>query len=872
MLAQPLPVLAVSLLLGSLAGAAVSNFPSSILLAAGVLLGSLFFLTVTRRCQPVFACLIFGLFLCGIVAAALTVSRSPHPSIPSWTGSQKIDLIGEIAEPVRYGPQRAAAIVLLRRLLTHDESISVGGRIKLTIRGNAPSLIVGDVIRFQTRLRAPRGLLNSGGVDYGAYLVAHGIQAMGSVTLGADSAGMQVMAHASRPFFDRVDSWRGHIREAARRGLDKEGAAVYLALITGESGFLTHEIRDAFMASGTTHILSISGSHLGLIGAVVFWVVRRSTLALPSHWLLRLTLRTTPSRIAAYATIPVVIFYALLGGAEVATVRSLLMLGVFLGGVLLGRMHHLGTALALAALLIVAWDPLAPLDLSFQLSVLSVLVIALLLNRNDPAPMNMASAKTVPERNVETRTGPLLDSISQPSRGAHDTVMKRLREVGLVGLGVTVVTAPLVAMQFHQIAWIGLFANLVVVPVVGLLLVPLGLFCCLLTLITGSENLQGVGLLQLSLDAVLSIVHGFASIPGARWMVASPPVTQVLLFYLCLAVGIFWRDRLKGRVAAALAFGLFALWVWSPRDLPMEGATRVTFLDVGQGDAAVIETPDDRVILIDGGGASEWSDQGRMVIAPFLWDRGIRRVDLIIATHPQLDHIGGLGYIVQEFPIGTVWTNGVKRDLPLVERLDEIVKERRIPVRAVARLDPPFPLGFCTIHILNPAAPTPSIRPLEPLKGKHLNNESVVLRLVCGDMAILFTGDIEQEAEAGLMGSADLRATVLKVPHHGSRSSLHEPFLRAVHPDVAIISVGNANPYGHPAGAMLDLYERLKISILRTDRDGAVTVMLTHSGLRVSCEAERRMKSVQGGNWGEEGENLRRLFSPSVPCRTAGDP
>jgi len=866
---RPLPVLAVSLLLGSLTGAAVGYFPCSILLVVGVLLGSLFFLTVTRRCQPAFACLLFGLFLSGIMGATLTLARPPHPSIPFWTGPQKMDLVGEIAEPVRYGPHGAAAIVSLRRLFTHDQSIAIGGRIKLTIRGGAPSLVVGDVIRFQTRLRPPRGLLNPGGFDYGAYLVAHGIQATGSVTLGADSAGMQLLTHASRPLFDRVDGWRGHIREAAHRGLDGEGAAVYLALITGESGFLTQEIRDAFMASGTTHILSISGSHLGLIGVVVFCVVRRSILALPFQWLLRLTLRTTASRIAAVATIPVVAFYAVLGGAEVATVRSLLMLSVFLGGVLLGRTHHLGTALALAVLLIVAWDPLAPLDLSFQLSVLSVLVIVFLLNRNERAPI-MASAKTAPGHNMETEAGTILGTALQPSQGTRHTVMKWLREVALMGLAVTVVTAPLVAMQFHQIAGIGLLANLVVIPVVGFLLVPLGLLCCLVTLIAGSENLQGVALLQPSLDAVVFIVRGFASIPGARWMVASPPVTQVLLFYLCLTVGVLWRNRLKGRVAGALAFGLFAFWVWSPRDLPTEGATRVTFLDVGQGDAAVIETWDGRVMLIDGGGASEWTNQGRMVIAPFLWDRGIRQIDLIVATHPQLDHIGGLGYIVQEFAVEALWRNGIERDLPFVARLDEIVTERRIPVRAVDSADPPFPLGFCTIHILNPAASVPSTLPSEVLGGKHLNNQSVVLRLVCGHMAILFTGDIEQEAEAGLVGSADLRASILKVPHHGSHSSLDEPFLRAVHPDVAIISVGNANPYGHPAGAMLDLYERLKISILRTDRDGAVTVVLTQSGLRVSCEAERRMKPVQGGHWDQEVGNLRRLLSPSAHCRAAG--
>jgi competence protein ComEC len=879
--ARPLPVLAVSLLLGSLTGAASIYLPVLSILGATLLLGFLFILTASGRCKPAFTCLIYLLFLCGLVSAALTQARTTSPAIPYSTGTGKFDLIGEIAEPVRYGPSRAAAIVSLRRLLTTDHTVPVDGRIRLTMRGNVPSLVVGDVIRFQSRLRPPHSQSNPGGFDYETYLLHHRIQAGGSINLGSDGKGIQLLTHVTYPVLDRADGWRGRIREAALRTLDSPAASVYLALITGETGYLSQDVRDDFMSSGTTHILSISGSNLGLIGVVVFLIARRAILMLPYSLVLYLTLRITPTKAAAALTMPVVGFYAILGGAEVATVRSLLMLGLLLGAVLLGRTHHLGTGLAFAALIIIAWDPLAPMDLSFQLSFLSVLAIVVLASR-ERGPLPIAPEGISQEDVQAGSAGRLLSNM----RSVLQFLGKSGGELVLLGVAVTMVTVPLVAMHFHQIAWVGLIANLLIVPFVGFLVVPLGLLGCVATLLSGSHSLLCATPIQAGLDTLLWMVHVFAALPGARWMVASPSVWQVGVFYLCVA-GLFWSSSQRVRyVSVVVAAVLLGLWVWSPRDLPEKESVRLTFLDVGQGDAAVIETSEGPVMLVDGGGAFDSTDQGRAVIAPFLWNRGIRRLDVVVATHPQLDHIGGLTYVAREFTIGELWTNGIDRDLPFVHRLDQTTKERRIPVRAVTSVDLPFPLGSCRIHILNPApplSPSPSrgesrdrVNALPALLGgKHLNNESVVVRLACGSVSVLFTGDIEQEAEERLVSGYPLGSGVLKVPHHGSRGSLHELFLRTVNPDVAVVSVGRGNSYGHPAPAMLDMYRRLNIGVLRTDRDGAVTIVQSPSRRLVACERARRLKAVapgRTGSWKRERDNLRRLWSAELPCMTEENP
>jgi competence protein ComEC len=876
--ARPLPVLAVSLIFGTLTGAASMYLPLCSLGIAVVLLSVLFIGTAVGRSKPSFACLVYAFFLCGLASAALSQTRTTMFSLPDSPGSGKLDFVGEISEPVRYGPSRSAATVALRRILTADQAKAVEGRIRLTVRGAVPPLLIGDVIRFQARLRAPHTQLNPGGFDYTTYLLHHRIQAVGSINLRGDGAGPQVLTHVTYLIRDRADEWRHRIRDAALRTLDARASSVYLSLITGESGYLSQDTRDMFMSSGTTHILSISGSHLGLIGVVVFWIVRRGILALPAAWLLRLTLRVTATKVAAALTMPIVSFYAILGGAEVATVRSLLMLGLFLGAVLLGRTHHLGTGLAFAAVLIVLWDPLAPLDLSFQLSFLSVLVIVMLACRaGEPPPV--IPVRVQPQADTELSEGGLLSRVT----GKLKPLGKSVRELVFVGAAVTLITAPLVAMQFHQIAWVGLIANLIVVPFVGFLVVPLGLLGGVATLVSGSQNLQCATILQNALDVLLWMVHSFAAVPGARWMVRSPAGWQVVLFYACVAGIILIPGRWPRRVGVAVAAALLLLWVWSPRDLPEKGSVRLTFLDVGQGDAAVVETSEGPVMLIDGGGASDFTDQGRAVIAPFLWERGIRRLDLIIATHPQLDHMGGLASVVREFNVGEIWTNGIERDVPFARRLKEIANARHLAVRAVSSADGPSSLGGCTVHILNPA-PGLSLSSTNgdrgenmkargaSFEGKHLNNQSIVIRLGCGRAAALYTGDIEEQAEERLVEVGTLASEILKVPHHGSRGSLSERFLEAVHPTFAVVSVGRANSYGHPAPSMLDLYRRLNIAVLRTDLHGAVTIVQSASETRIACEDARRFKVVaphRAGGWRRELGNLRRLWSVDMPCVNA---
>jgi len=848
-----LAVLSCALLLGVFLGSSVAYFPVSIASLVVLVLGGVLWLSSVGRCSHGFGCLVFGVLLSGLASAALAQMKAEPPDWIGAVGAQKVDVIGVVAEPVRFGPDRAVVLVSVQRLALPNRTVPVGGRIRLTVRGSVPPLVVGDVIEFTTRLHPPRGLWNPAGYDYGAHLRRAGVHAVGSVGLHHEGAGLRILARGFSSLLAAVDQGRARIRDAALRTLEDPIAGIYLALVTGESGYLSQDIRDAFMASGTTHILSISGSHLGLIGVVVFWGVHRGMLGLPARWLLRLSRRTTATRVAAAATILPVTSYALLGGAEVATVRSLIMILVALAAVLVGRSHSIGYGLALALVGIVAWDPLAPFDISFQLSFVSVLVIIMLMKIRRP-------------RDEETTLGAFRE------RRTWEALKAGTVDVLFVSLVVTLASAPLVATYFNQLAWVGGLSNLLVVPLVGFLVLPVGLLVCLATLLSGAGGeLVGAAVVRPLLEVLVWVVQTCAAVPGAELRVASPPVWQMAGFFLLLGVALIWWRFGAGRLAGALAGGLLLLWVWSPRDLPAAGTFRVTFLDVGQGDAALVETADGRAMLIDGGAATDAYDAGRMVIAPVLWDRGIRRLDVVVATHPQLDHVGGLAFVLRKFDVGQLWTNGVAREVAFLQRLERIVTERHVPVRAVTAADGALALGSCQAHVLNPdASEGPGAARAE---GARLNNQSIVLHLACGSSTVLFTGDIESEAESRLARlSEPLKAAVLKVPHHGAKGSVYEPFLRAVNPRLAVVSVGQANAYGHPSPAMVDTYSRLGIALLRTDRHGAVSIMGTPAGLQVTCQSGREFRRVVLGSGGarrgeeSEGQNLKRWLSSQANC------
>lgn len=834
-----LPSLTAVFLLGLLCGSQISFFPVSIIgLLAALAIG----LSLLERADIVDsrqALVLYGALLEGLLYwSVATPISSPQRTLSDSSRGSYSHVTGRIVFPVRHGPDRQTILVRM------DGPLSASPLVRVVWRDADETLFQGDRISFRVKLHRPRGTLNPGGFDYATYLERQGVDSVATVS----GAGAVVVVESGREtwrwaVWNRIDRWRVVIHEAARHTLSQPALGIFLGIIIGERGFIQPELEEWFMTTGTVHLLSISGSHLGLVTLVMFWFVKQTVLRLPAALLLQLSRRITPSRVAILITWPVVAFYACLAGAELATMRSLVMITLALVTLWLGYEHRLHHAIAVAALLIVAHDPRAVFDISFQLSFLSVFTMiqtADWLRQGSGEPVS---------------TG----------RDVLSTVALYCRDAVVMSGAVTLATLPIAALYFNQVPWMGLVTNLAAIPFTGFVLVPAGLLASLWTVLAGSGDLaMGYGL-ELLLTLMVQALRWCANIPGGEWHVAAPSLPMMVLFYGCLvAAGRSFSPSWVRKGAGMLILVIVCWWVWSPRVGGEADRWRVTFLDVGQGDSAVIELPDGQTVLIDGGARYERFDMGRGVVAPFLWNRGINHLDHVVGTHQQLDHVGGLIWILRHMPVGRYWGNGVERTERFSVDLTAVLNGKRVPQSTAVRGGDLLQSGPCRLRILSPWETGPIGRDGGHADGTTLNNQSIVSRLECGVHAILFAADIETDGLHRLGEDGRRPVTVVKVPHHGAKSSLDRGWIGEIRPQYAVFSVGRGNAYGHPVPAVLHAYEEERATVLRTDRDGAiwVTGRLSTPDIAVTRMRDVLPKPIESPQclWRCEQENWRRVW------------
>ena len=797
-----LPSLTVAFIVGLLVGSQIPYFPlSASFLLFFAALGAIV-LERLNRFTIRQATWLYGALLMGAVYWAVAVNLAPHDPMVDHSSDAVIEVIGRIVAPVQQAPDRLVMII------RSDAASGTSRDVRLTWRTPDRLFYQGDRVRFRAMLRRPSGSLNPGGFDYAVYLERQGIDVIATVT---GSEAVQFLesgrAHAWWAIWNQFDRWRSSIRLAALQTLPQPALGLYVGIIIGDRGYLDTDLRDQFMVTGTVHLLSISGSHLGLVALLIFAVVRWAMILLPADWLLALSRRITPTRMAAVCTLLPVAGYAFLAGAELATMRSLLMVAVGLSAIWLGQERRLFHTLSAAAVGILLHDPQALFDISFQLSFLSVIAMAGWLSRQ----------RVVDQEGLLNESSEL-SYVRTCIRWGRDSIV-------MSGV-VTLITLPLVAYYFYQLPWLGLFTNVVAVPVMGILLVPIGLVSAVWEIVIGGAVLPLATLNQWLLEYFVLVIRLISMVSGGEWHVAAPSVFTMVLFYACLT--LLWQRvggaAFRWTVSAGVLLVLL-WWAWSPRMFLDGDHFRVTFLDVGQGDSAVIELPDGQVVLIDGGATYERFDMGRAVVAPFLWNRGIRTIDQVIGTHPQLDHVGGLAWVVRHFVVKQYWGSGETREELFYRHLQESLVTQGLQEGVVSEGQEIVSSGPCRLVVLNPKRDGCLAMPSqESHAGGHaLNNRSVVTRLTCGNHTMLFAADVEDNGLLRMSRSAfHSPVEVLKVPHHGAVSSLNYAWLASLHPQYAVFSAGRHNSYRHPAEAVLDAYKSEGSTVLRTDHDGGV--------------------------------------------------
>jgi competence protein ComEC len=646
------------------------------------------------------------------------------------------------------------ADVTLSRLELRAQVVRLSAKAWLRGRARPPPIEPGEAVFGTGTIQA----LRRGSSGFEDHLISRG--AIGIVTVSR----LQVLGAPGNPALRLANAVRRAIRRGADRALPAREAGLLLGLSVGDTERLQPEVEEDFRATGLGHLLAVSGSNVAMFLVPV--------LALVSFIGGRLVTKFVVGLIA-------VGFFALLTRWEPSVLRASVMAALALLGVLTGRPRSTPALLGAAALLLLIADPGLARSLGFQLSVAATAGIAAfaspLAARLEwlPRPLALALAATV---------------------GAQ--------------VGVT----PILLLTFGIVPGVTLLANVLAFPAI-----PLALSFGLLS--------SGAGLVWEPLGVAIGKVAALplAYLAGLADRLARTPVPSLsggglflALFTAALGVLGAWRLRTgRRRLGTVVALLAVAALVWSAaaRAGP-PGSLTVTFLDVGQGDAAVVRTPEGGTLLIDAG-----PDEN--LVATRLAAMGVRRIDLAVATHAHADHVEGFPAVFARYPIGVLLEPGCDHESPSYHRLLQAVRDEEINVHH-ARGGERYAVGGLIVEILGPDE-CPHTGP---------NDDSVVLRLRYEEVTVLFPGDAERPAQQDLLDDADpVVADVLKVPHHGGDTSLDE-FLQRVDAEVAVVSVG-PNDYGHPVPELLETLEETGARPLRTDLSGEVTIEFTSGGLLV---------------------------------------
>lgn len=649
------------------------------------------------------------------------------------------------------------------RVVLEESDRAVRGRILVSLFGPAPPLAAGDRIRVPLKLARPSGFRNPGAFDYPGYLARQGILLSG--TGRAES--LLRLPEAARPWPIRARRW---IDATVAAHLPPASGALLEGLLLGERRLPPGLVAD-FRRAGVYHLLVVSGFHVAIVAGTV--VLGLSALGLGP-------------RLAALVGLAGLLGFAIIVGGRPSVIRATVMGVLLLVARLLEREVVAWNSLAAATLGLLLWRPGDLADPGFQLTFAATAAILHLAR-----PFEGVLAARLP---------------------------RRIATLAAISLAAQLGVSPVLALHFNQLSLVGIVANLLVVPLAALVTM-LGVLSVLAAVASASLAHLLFQALWLCLLVLRLAVRGFALLPFAVVHPPTPPLALVVGAFAGLALLPFLaRGRAWRWAGAMVTLGCLALVVipWLTRDARL----RVVFFDVGQGDAVLVTTPEGQALLVDtGGGGPGRTDRGERVILPYLRQAGIGSLTALALTHSDHDHAGGLRGLLRELRITEVWVSAAPEALSgEVEALLDEAGVRRRALRRGERLW----LGRLAVTALNPPdGPLPR----SPRGGGDRNNASLVLRLDWGPLSLLLAGDIEQEAEADLaVNGLPLRALLLKVPHHGSRSSSTPAFARAVGPRVAVFAVGARNPFGHPVPEVLARYADLGTALYRTDRDGAVVV------------------------------------------------
>jgi competence protein ComEC len=793
--------------------------------------------------RPAQAAALLALVCAGVFARFAT--PSPRLSVPpaEFLNVKDVEIVGHVTNDgalLAGGGPRERFDLQAETIKLDGQSITqpIGIRATIFSRDAAeetqdddapaiPHMAYGARVRLTAKLRLPRNFRNPGAFDYEGYLHGLGISTLASVK----SEDIEVLPGTSG---SRLGFWRSRVRNSILQRIHQSGlwsredAAIFSAMIVGEDSLLLRDVREEFQQTGAYHLLVVSGMNVALLAFAIFWLARRLRL---------------PEWPASLLTIALSVFYAYIAGMGVPIMRAVLMLSLYLVARLLYRDRSGLNATGFAALVVLALSPAALFEPGFQLTFLALLAITGIslpilertsmpyrsaLRHLDTTGYDLGLEPKLAQFRLDLRlvAGRVQRFIGERAAriivtGAAAAVLGSFELLLVSAITQAVLVLPMRA-YFHRAAILGVPANILVLPLAGLML-NTGVAAIALSYVSVPFARLAATLAAVSLHWTLGCLHFLSRFNISQWRVPDPTALLALVAIAGILVACFAVRRPR-----MIAFaGLFALFLSAGIVAVHHGAAHVergkleiTAIDVGQGDSLLIVSPEGRTLLIDGGGSigpvrSEF-DFGEDVVAPYLWSRGLEHLDVVALTHAHGDHIGGLPRIIEDFHPEELWV-GINPETTTLLDLYKTARANHVAlVKHVAgdQLD----WSGTRIRVLSPPADW------QP-KSKPQNDDSLAILIGYGDTSALLAGDLQKTMER-FVASESPRADLLKVDHHGSATSTTPELLAAVHPRFAVISAGYYNSFGHPRQVVLDRLHAAAVHTYRTDLQGAVTFLL----------------------------------------------
>ncbi len=690
--------------------------------------------------------LLFALCL-GFTWAAFQAKRTLSKKLPETDFGKVISAEGWVASI----PKKTRLGLQFQFRLKHANGKPENGLVQVSWYQQYEDIQVGDEWRFSLKLKHIHGLMNPDGFDYQRWAFMHGIVAKGYII---DRVKPHLIQRHSWKY--PITHYRARLQHLIQNTIKEPSySAIITALSIGAKSLITPDLWRVFQRTGTSHLIAISGLHVGMVAAAIYFLLAWLWRCFP-----RFLLYIPAQRVGALASIIVACTYGLLVGFSLPTQRAVIMIAVLMLSQLLSRYLLLWRRLLLAFVIVVALQPLALFSASFWLSFSAVFWIAYAM--------------------VE-------DS------------WWRLQLAVFVGL------MPLTLFYFHQISLVSIVANIIAIPWVTLLLVPI----CLLACIVNFFSLSAAGFLFFLAEKMLMPLWWFLQwLSHFSFSVWVHPLHQFfVLFSLFIAIALLLAPRGFPSRYLALVFLIPFFFTKIPR--PKQGDVWISLLDVGQGLSAVVQTAQHVLVYDAGPKYPTGFDAGRSVVMPYLQDIGVSKIDTLMISHGDNDHIGGAKWLLSMMPIKQLITSVPK-------------SHWQRPVTTCYSGES-WQWDQVNFQVLSPRKNTPY----------EDNNSSCVLHIRAGAHSILLTGDIEKSVEKILLLEQKryLPSSVLVAPHHGSRSSSSLAFVETVHPQYVLLPVGYENRYRFPAASVLQRYQSVGAQIFTTAKQGAIQLHLPKEGV-----------------------------------------